>query len=223
MSVSINQTEFSMTQNLKDIRQDYTKNVLREKDLDLPFPFFQNWLDEALATPVIAEPTAMILATVSNQQPSARVVLLKELKPAGFLFFTNYKSRKAAEIADNPHAALLFYWMPLERQVRIEGKVQKISRSESIAYFKTRPLGSQIGALVSPQSQVIPDRDFLENRYKEASDLYTHSEPECPNFWGGYMLKPTYFEFWQGRSSRLHDRIVFEKQAQSWLKKRLAP
>lgn len=212
-----------MEQNLSDLRRDYNKNTLRKKDIQAPWPFFQSWLDEALSSPNISEPTAMILSTVSDNRPSARVVLLKALEAEGLLFFTNYTSRKAADIAKNPQAALLFYWMPLERQVRIEGRIEKISRTDSLNYFKSRPLGSRISALISPQSQVIPNRAFLEQRYTDALNLYTHTEPECPDFWGGYILKPIYFEFWQGRPSRLHDRIVFEKDSGMWVKKRLAP
>ena len=212
-----------MSHNLSDLRQDYTKDSLKEEDIQNPLAFFKKWLDDALACPDISEPTAMTLATVAARRPAARIVLLKGLKAEGFLFFTNYKSRKATDIAKNPAAALLFYWMPLERQIRIEGKVEKISRADSVAYFKTRPRGSRIGALVSPQSQIIPNRTFLEQHHAAALDLYTHAEPKCPDFWGGYILKPTYFEFWQGRPNRLHDRIIFEKENGDWGKKRLAP
>ena len=212
-----------MEHNLSDLRRDYTKDRLRKKDIQEPLAFFQTWLDAALSSQDISEPTAMILSTVSDKCPSARVVLLKGLKADGLLFFTNYTSKKAADIAKNPQAALLFYWMPLERQVRIEGLIEKIDREDSISYFKSRPFANRISALVSPQSQVIPNRTFLENRYTELLNLHTHYEPKCPDSWGGYILKPTYFEFWQGCPSRLHDRIILEKDNGLWIKKRLAP
>src|SRR4051812_31517986 len=167
----------------------------------------------------------MTLATVGAQgRPSARVVLLRKLDERGFCFFTNYESRKGQELAANPWAALLFWWGRLERQVRIEGEVERLSEAESDAYYHSRPLGSQLGAWASPQSQVIANRDFLEERLAGLESEYADHAPPRPPFWGGYRLVPTVFEFWQGGPHRLHDRLRYQLQTDgSWQIERLAP
>jgi len=206
-----------------DIRQNYEKNVLIEASLAAtPFEQFAQWFAEALKAKVI-EPNAMTLATTDSMgRPSARTVLLKGFDEQGFVFFTNYESRKGHELASNPHACLLFFWPALERQVRLEGTVVKIAPAESDEYFRSRPLGSRIGAWASPQSRPIT-REELEAR----TITFTESlgtEPPRPPHWGGYRLKLNYAEFWQGRPSRLHDRLVFELDGdQHWVSSRLAP
>lgn len=214
-----------MIANIADLREDY-----RLKSLDFthvtthPFPQFETWFQEAI-TAQILEPNAMILATVANSKPSARVVLLKGLTTEGFVFFTNYTSRKGVELAENPNAALCFNWLDLQRQVRIEGVVEKISEAESDAYFNSRPFSSRIGAWASPQSQIIPNRSILEENVVKLTQKYENTEGvPRPEHWGGYILLPTLIEFWQGRSSRLHDRIRYEKTDKGdWEMVRLAP
>ncbi|MEM6769793.1 MAG: pyridoxamine 5'-phosphate oxidase, partial [Bacteroidota bacterium] len=172
------------------------------------------------------EPNAMILATVTPQgAPSARVVLLKQASEEGFYFYTNYESRKGKELMESPRGAVVFNWLELQRQVRIEGTIEKAPPEVSTAYFHSRPKKSQIGAWVSPQSQEIPDREFLENRQREVEAKYADAEQlPRPEHWGGFVLKPTLIEFWQGRSSRLHDRLVYRKlDGGSWERVRLAP
>jgi pyridoxamine 5'-phosphate oxidase len=214
-----------MIANIADLREDYRLKSLDFTDVTShPFPQFETWFQEAIAAQIL-EPNAMVLATVADGKPSARVVLLKGLTTEGFVFFTNYTSRKGTELAENPHAALCFNWLDLQRQVRIEGVVQKIAEAESDAYFNSRPFGSRIGAWASPQSQVIPDRAILEDNLAEYTQKYEHTEgvPRPPH-WGGYILLPTLVEFWQGRSSRLHDRIRYEKTENgAWEMARLAP
>jgi pyridoxamine 5'-phosphate oxidase len=171
----------------------------------------------------VPEPTAMTLATADGKgRPSARIVLLKGMDPRGFVFYTNYGSRKGRELAANPQAALTFMWKELERQVRIEGKVEKVTAEESQAYYATRPLGSRIGAWASPQSEVIENRAWLEKRWEALSKEYGES-PSLPPHWGGYRVMPEYLEFWQGRRSRLHDRIVYAREGSGWKLSRLAP
>ena len=206
-----------------DLRQNYEKFELLETAL-LPTPLeqFGKWFDEALAAKVI-EPNAMTLATTTAAgHPSARIVLLKGFDERGLVFFTNYDSRKGQELAENPHASLLFFWPTLERQVRIEGTVDKVTGAESDDYFHSRPLGSRIGAWVSPQSQPI-SRGELESRTLELTEsLGQH--PDRPPHWGGYRLVPTRVEFWQGRPSRLHDRLLYNRNADGqWVWTRLAP
>ena len=215
-----------MTISIADIRRDYMLQSFDEADAaTLPFTQFTAWWDEAIKAS-IDEVNAMTLATLSNEgKPAARIVLLKGYTEEGFVFFTNYNSNKGQEMANNHHVSLLFFWKELERQVRIEGVVQKISAEESDAYFLSRPAGSRIGAWVSPQSQVIPNRTFLEENFKQVSEKYSNEAfiPR-PAHWGGYIVRPEAMEFWQGRSSRLHDRLKYTiHQAGNWKRERLAP
>jgi pyridoxamine 5'-phosphate oxidase len=208
---------------LADLRRNYTRGALRRADLDPdPVAQFRVWLDEACAAE-LPEPNAMVLATVGpTGQPSARAVLLKGLDERGFHFFTNYESRKAHEIAHNPLVALVFNWLELERQVRVEGRAVKLPREDSEAYHKSRPYGSQLSAWVSPQSRVIANREELEAR-QEALRAQFPGEVPLPDFWGGYAVAPSALEFWQGRPDRLHDRFRYTREGQSWRLERLAP
>ena len=189
-----------------------------------PIKQFQIWFDEAFAAQ-LPLPEAMNLATATPEgRPSSRMVLLKQVDHDGFVFFTNYHSAKAAQLEANPYAALVFYWAQLERQVRVEGKVERTSVAESEAYFRTRPRESQIGAWASPQSTVIVDREVLEERVRELEEYYRDREVELPGHWGGYRLRPDRIEFWKGRIGRLHDRILYERLSDgTWSIKRLAP
>jgi pyridoxamine-phosphate oxidase len=208
---------------IADIRQSYEKGSLLEANLAAtPFEQFNKWFTEALNSKT-PEPTAMTLATASaTGRPSARTVLLKGFDERGFVFFTNYESRKGHELTTNPHASLLFFWPALERQIRLEGTIEKTTEKESDDYFNSRPLGSRIGAWVSPQSQPIT-REELKKR-TSAMTKSLGAEPARPPYWGGYRLVLSYAEFWQGRPSRLHDRIVFQlDSAQRWISSRLAP
>jgi pyridoxamine 5'-phosphate oxidase len=210
---------------LNEKQTTYSDMTLDEATIDRdPFVLFRSWFDEAIASGVHL-PEAMTLATATRAgKPSARLVLLKQVDERGFVFYTNYHSRKAAELDANPQASLVFYWPQFERQVRVEGTVEKISPAESDAYFKTRPHDSQIGALASPQSQVIPSREYLEQQANELEQFYEGREVKRPSHWGGYRLRPERIEFWKGRPSRLHDRIVYERDADNiWTIKRLAP
>lgn len=198
---------------------------LDEQSIDPdPIALFRRWFDEAIASGSRL-PDAMTLATATKDgKPSARMVLLKQVDDDGFVFYTNYLSSKAKDLDENPRAALVLYWSGLDRQVRIEGSVERISSDESDEYFRTRPRESQLGALASPQSEVIESREVLEQRYAELDDLYRGQPVERPEHWGGYRLKPERIEFWQNRASRLHDRLVYERQGDgSWSIKRLAP
>ena len=210
---------------MNELPQQYNSNSIDEQTVDSdPLPLFQRWLDEARQAGIkLAE--AMTLATATTDgKPSARLVLLKQADERGFVFFTNYNSLKARELDSNPQAALVFYWPQLERQVRIEGKVERVSAAESDAYFKTRPRESQIGALASPQSEVIASREALQQNFDELEKLYEGREVERPEHWGGYRLHAERIEFWKGRPGRLHDRIAYDRQADgSWTSQRLAP
>jgi pyridoxamine 5'-phosphate oxidase len=211
--------------NIADLRREYHRAVLDENAVDRdPMLQFERWLDEAIRAE-LPEPTAMALATADAAgRPSARIVLLKGLAGGGFTFFTNYDSRKGCDLAARPDAALLFHWIELERQVRIEGRIGKLDDGESDAYFASRPLGSRLGAWASPQSSVIPDRAWLEGAFDAAQARFGGAALPRPAHWGGYRLVPEILEFWQGRASRLHDRIRYRHdQGGHWLVERLAP
>jgi pyridoxamine 5'-phosphate oxidase len=210
---------------MNDLPDHYSTDSIDEQTVDRdPLTLFQRWLHEAKAQGIqLAE--AMTLATSTpDGKPSARLVLLKQADEHGFVFFTNYHSMKARELDSNPQAALVFYWPLLERQVRVEGNVERTSAAESDAYFKTRPRESQIGALASPQSEVITSRAALQQKAAELEKLYEGRDVERPEHWGGYRLHAVRIEFWKGRPGRLHDRITYDRQADgSWTIKRLAP
>lgn len=205
------------------LRKDYAQASLDLADVDRdPLAQFARWLQEAIDAR-LPEPTAMTLATVdASGRPSARIVLLKACDARGFSFYTNYDSRKGRELAANPQAALLFHWVELERQVRIEGLIARVPAEESDAYYAVRPLGSRVGAWASPQSEEIPDRAWLEQREADARRSLGE-EPARPPFWGGYRLEADRLEFWQGRPSRLHDRLLFSRGTDGWTIARLAP
>lgn len=212
--------------NLGDLRKSYTSGALTEADLTPdPMDMFARWWQDCLDVE-IEEPNAMTLATSNAEgQPSARTVLLKGTTPEGFEFFTNYGSRKAQDMAENPKVSLLFFWQKLERQVRIEGLVEKINPERSAAYFQSRPPGSQLGAWASPQSTVISDRSVLEEKIKSIQKEFKGQDPlPAPPHWGGYLIRPVSFEFWHGRDDRLHDRFRYRKNADGfWIVERLAP
>jgi pyridoxamine 5'-phosphate oxidase len=207
------------------LRKNYARQSLSETDV-LPDPIaqFAVWFEEALNSQLL-EPNAMTLATADRQGcPSARTVLLKGFDKQGFVFYTNYESRKGQALAENPQAALLFTWLELERQIRIEGTVEKVAPETSLAYFQSRPKNSQIGAWASPQSRVIDGRTVLEQQVKDLTHQYAMAEAlPLPPFWGGYLVRPALVEFWQGRENRLHDRICYTQQKEGWKIERLAP
>ena len=211
----------SSSKDLHDNRRNYTKHELTEHKISPnPYEQFGWWLDDATNEGIL-EPNAMALSTATGDgKPSSRIVLLKAFDENGFVFYTNYNSRKGKEISENNSACLLFFWDKLERQVRTEGTLEKIDEALSEKYFDSRPLGSKMGAIVSPQSEEVPSREYLEDRLEA---LKQSGEIKRPENWGGYILKADYFEFWQGRASRLHDRIVYEMENGAWKLKRLAP
>jgi len=211
-------------ENIQNLRQDYRAAELSEADIDKnPIAQFAKWFKDALDAKLY-EPNVMTLATADlSGKPSSRILLLKGFDEDGFVFFTNYNSKKGKDLQENPQAAMQFFWPELERQVRIEGMVTKATAEASTAYFHSRPKGSQIGASASPQSTVIPDREILEERVKELTSAYQETEVPRPEHWGGYVLKPAHIEFWQGRPSRLHDRITYTSVNGVWTINRLAP
>jgi len=213
----------SLGKNLADLRKSYEREKLEEADVAQdPLEQFTRWMQQAIDAQ-IPEPNAMTLATVSKEnRPSTRPVLIKGCDDRGIVWYTNYESRKARQISMNPWASLQFHWVELERVVRIEGKVEKVSAEESEAYYRSRPLDSRIAAWASPQSEVIADRKALEKRVEEFKQKYGENPPLPPN-WGGLRLVPERWEFWQGRKNRLHDRIVYRREKGNWLRERLAP
>lgn len=213
----------AISTDLASLRKDYALKTLEERDVDRdPLRQFGVWMVEAIHAQV-PEPSAMTLATVgANGRPTTRIVLLKGVDSRGFVFFTNYESRKGRDLAANPVASITFFWKELERQVRIDGTVEKVSAEESDAYYQTRPLGSRIGAWASPQSRPIEDRAWLEQRWTSLSAEHGQT-PKRPPHWGGYRVMPEEMEFWQGRMSRLHDRILFTRTESDWKISRLAP
>lgn len=213
--------------NKNKIERIREKFIIKELSVDNvsvnPFDQFNVWFDEVKQSEII-EPTATILATAGlENRPSARTVLLKGINDRGFVFYTNYGSKKAKELDLNPNASLLFLWKELQRQIRIEGSVEKVSREESEEYFHSRPKDSQIGAWASYQSSVIPNRKSLNDKFEEYRKKFGNDEISLPDFWGGYVLIPDYFEFWQGRPNRLHDRICYKLENEKWNIFRLAP
>ena len=213
-----------MNSAIADIRKDYSAESLLEADV-APDPIrqFEKWWSQAINSQIL-EPNAMTLATSSvDGMPSARIVLLKGFNEQGFVFYTNYKSFKGMQLEENPKACLVFFWKELERQVRITGLVKRTPAKDSDEYFRSRPLGSQVGALASPQSQVIASREWLDTAYVELSEKYKGEQPSRPGHWGGYQVQPVIIEFWQGRPSRLHDRIQYTLENGQWKIERLAP
>ncbi|MEM7052416.1 MAG: pyridoxamine 5'-phosphate oxidase [Acidobacteriota bacterium] len=208
---------------LANLRQEYDGELTEEQLCADPVEQFQRWF-EAAREAGLGDPNAMTLATADGAgRPSARVVLLKGCDQRGFVFYTNYDSAKGRELAVNPEAALVFFWQPLHRQVRISGRIEKISPEESDVYFDSRPRGSRLGAVASPQSAVIADRAELEERWRRAENEVGDGDPKRPAHWGGYRLRPRQIEFWQGRRSRLHDRLRYCRQGETWRVERLAP
>lgn len=208
----------------QNLRQDYKSASLSENEVHKnPLKQFEKWFNDAIEAQIYA-PNVMTLATTDkNRKPNARIVLLKGFDENGFDFYTNYLSEKGKELKKNPFACLVFFWPELERQVRIEGRVEKLDKAVSEVYFHSRPPGSQIGAIASPQSQVISNRKVLENKVEELTLKYEGKTIPKPAHWGGYLVKPTHMEFWQGRSNRLHDRIKYELKDNVWQISRLAP
>jgi len=214
-----------MDTSVADLRREYTFQGLSEMDVHPnPFEQFKTWFEQAVAAQ-LPEPNAMTIATVtSDGKPSARIVLLKDYDERGFVFYTNYKSHKGQQLVENPWSAIAFLWAELERQVRIEGCVEKVSPAESDAYFHSRPIGSQLGAWASNQSQVIESREVLEQQLQKLKEEYDNKEVPRPPHWGGFRVIPNEIEFWQGRPSRLHDRLLYQRSEDgSWKIQRLSP
>jgi pyridoxamine 5'-phosphate oxidase len=209
---------------INTLRHDFSKQTLDVIDVNTnPILQFEKWFNEALEASV-NEPNAMTVCTASKEgKPSARILLLRNFDEKGFVYYTNYKSRKGTEIAENPYCALVFFWPELERQVRVEGSIQKQTTEESDIYFNTRPKGSKLGAWTSEQSKVISSREVLNEEYEKISKKFPGDAVPRPPDWGGYLLKPATIEFWQGRPSRLHDRILFTRENNKWKIERLAP
>ena len=221
MSVSGKEIFWGMTK----LRREYTDAGLDERDVDAsPFKQFERWFQEAIDAKIDL-PDAMTLATATSDGiPSARIVLLRGHDERGFVFYTDYESQKGKELAENPNASLVFYWRELDRQVRIAGQVSKVSRENSSNYFQSRPVGSRLAALASKQSEVIPDRKGLEERFKQLAEQYQEEEIPLPSNWGGYRLSPNMIEFWSGRPSRLHDRLRYTRQPNNdWRIERISP
>ncbi len=213
-----------MTTDLSELRREYALASLDRGDVGSdPMEQFRRWFDEAQNAGLL-EPNAMTLATIGpTGRPSARIVLLKAADPRGFVFFTNYQSRKGSELDATGVAALVFLWKEIERQVCIEGRAERVSADESAAYFRMRPLASRVGAWASPQSSVIADRAWLERSFADAEARFVEGEVPCPPYWGGYRVVPDVVEFWQGRQSRLHDRLRYRRDGERWIIERLAP
>lgn len=209
---------------LFDLRKEYLYSELLEDNVDKnPFKQFEKWFDDAVKAKIY-EPNAFNLATATpDGKPSVRVLLLKEITEDGFVFFTNYESNKGKQIEKNNQVAMCFFWAQVQRQVRIQGTIEKIDKEKSKKYFKSRPIGSQIGAVISKQSTVIESREPIEKKYNEYEEIYMYKDIPMPENWGGYIVKPETFEFWQGRTSRLHDRLFFEKKDGEWFFVRLSP
>lgn len=214
-----------MQKDLRNYRRVYDKSELLEDGIpDTPMLLFQEWFNDIEASDAANEANAMTLSTVGvNGYPKSRVVLLKEFSDQGFVFFTNYLSEKGIAIANHPEVCLSFFWAALERQVIIKGKAEKIASADSDSYFKQRPEGSQLGALVSPQSSVIASREVLEDKLAELEEAFKGKPIERPQHWGGYIVKPISIEFWQGRPNRLHDRMIYTLEETNWRRERLAP
>lgn len=212
-----------MSRDLSNYRDKYLKGELIEKNLPKdPFDLFNNWFEDLEKYGNERENNAMSLSTVNEKNvPTTRVVLLKQFSKKGFIFYTNYNSRKGNHIKNNPNVCVSFYWPSMERQVIINGKVSEISKIESDKYFNSRPRSSQLGAIISNQSEIIPSRKYLEDKLSKIDS--NNNDLTRPSNWGGYIIKPELFEFWQGRDSRLHDRIIFSKSTTKWTHKRLSP
>ncbi len=222
MNLCIDFKKYCDMENIENLRKDYSLAQLNEENVDKdPFKQFEKWFNQAIESQLL-ESNAMAIATCVNDKPSVRMVLLKGFNEKGFIFYTNYDSHKGKSLLNNHNVALTFFWSELQRQVRIEGRAEKISQEKSTEYFHSRPRGSQLGAVASPQSQIIT-REELENNYETLDKEHKNSEIPKPENWGGFLVVPETIEFWQGRRSRLHDRIFFRKENGFWHFVRLAP